>query len=88
MYLDNSLGRLGTTFSNKRPITETAVPEIMNGWSLQDSVGILIVLGITLSAAQAVEGIAQALIVFVGVVIALLWILKFFFEGYTDAITS
>ena len=60
----------------------------MDEWSLQDSVAILIVLEITLSAAQTVEGIAQALIVLVGVVIALLWILRFFLEGYTDAITS
>jgi uncharacterized membrane protein len=60
----------------------------MGDWSLRDSVGTLIVLGITLSAAQTVEGIAQALIVFAGVVIALLWTLKFVFEGYTDAITS
>jgi len=60
----------------------------MEDWSLQDSVGILIVLGVTLSAAQTVDGIAQALVVFVGVVIALLWILKFFFEGYTETITA
>ena len=60
----------------------------MSDWSFQDSVGILIVLGILISAAQTVEAIAQALIVFVCVVIALLWILKFVFEGYTDVITS
>jgi len=60
----------------------------MDEWSLQDSVAILIVLGITLSAAQTVEGIAQALIVSVGVIVAVLWILRFFLEGYTDAITS
>lgn len=62
--------------------------EIVDSWSLRDSVGLLIVLGVTLSAAQTVDGIAQALIVFVGVVIALLWIPKFVFEGDTETITA
>ncbi|MFC6888152.1 hypothetical protein [Halorubrum trueperi] len=44
--------------------------EILEDWSLQNSVGILIVLGVTLSAARTVDGIAQVLIVFVGVVVA------------------
>ena len=60
----------------------------MSDWRLRDTLGILIVLGGTLSAARAVDGIAQALIVLVGVVIALLWMSTFFFEGYTDALRS
>ncbi|MFC6942556.1 hypothetical protein ACFQE8_21750 [Salinirubellus sp. GCM10025818] len=60
----------------------------MSDWRLRDTLGILIVLGGTLSAARVVDGIAQALIVLVGVVIALLWMGKFFFEGYTDALRS
>jgi hypothetical protein len=47
-------------------------------------VGILIALAITLSAARTVDGIAQALIVLVGVVIALLWIGNFVLRGYLD----
>ena len=57
----------------------------MSDWSLRDMLGILIVLGITFSAARVVDGIAQALIVLVGAVIALLWIGNFVLRGYTDA---
>jgi|GEM_PF-4526579 len=60
----------------------------MSDWSLSDTLGILIVLGITLSAARVVDGIAQALIVLVGAVIALLWIGNFVFRGYTDALQT
>lgn len=35
----------------------------MSDWSLRDTIGILIMLGITLSAARTVDGIAQALII-------------------------
>ncbi|WIV66493.1 hypothetical protein [Natrialbaceae archaeon AArc-T1-2] len=59
-----------------------------NCWTVRDTIGILIVVGITLSAARSLEGIAQALVVLVGVVVALLWTAKFFFEGYTDAVGS
>jgi hypothetical protein len=58
----------------------------MTDWSLRDTLGIVIVLGVTLSAARAVDGIAQALIVLVGVVVALLWIGNFVLRGYTDAV--
>ena len=60
----------------------------MSDWSLRDTLGIVIVLGITFSAARAVDGIAQALIVLVGVVIALLWIGNFVLRGYTDALQT
>jgi hypothetical protein len=60
----------------------------MSDWSPRDTLGILIVLGITLSAARAVDGIAQALIVLVGAVIALLWIGNFVLRGYTDALQT
>jgi|APHM01.1.fsa_nt_gi hypothetical protein len=56
----------------------------MTEWSLRDTVGIVIMLGITLSAAQTGDGIAQALIILVGVVIALLWIGNFVLRGYLD----
>jgi hypothetical protein len=58
----------------------------MTDWRLRDTLGILIVLGATLSAASVVDGLAQALIVLVGVVVALLWVGRFFLEGYTDAL--
>ena len=57
----------------------------MSDWSLRDTLGILIVLGVTFSAARVVDGIAEALIVLVGAVIALLWIGNFVLRGYTDA---
>jgi hypothetical protein len=60
----------------------------MSDWSLRDTLGILIVLGITFSAARVVDGIAQALIVLVGAVIALLWIGNFVLRGYTDALQT
>jgi len=60
----------------------------MTDWSLRDTFGVVIVLGITLSAARAVDGIAQTLIVLVGVVIALLWIGNFVLRGYTDALQT
>ena len=60
----------------------------MTDWSLRDTAGIVIVLALTLSAARAVDGVAQALIVLVGVVIALLWIGNFVLRGYTDALTT
>jgi len=60
----------------------------MTDWSLQDTVGIVIVLAITLAAARAVDGIAQTLIVLVGVVIALLWIGNFVLRGYTAALKA
>jgi hypothetical protein len=58
----------------------------MTDWSLRDTVGVVIALGVTLSAARTVDGIAQALIVLVGVVVALLWIANFVLRGYTDAL--
>ncbi|MFC3958340.1 hypothetical protein [Halovivax cerinus] len=61
----------------------------MDDWSLRDDVGILVVLGMTLGAAQSVDGTAPSLaILVVGAGIAGLWIGKFFLEGYTDAITD
>ncbi|WP_318568164.1 hypothetical protein [Salinigranum marinum] len=57
-------------------------------WSLRDTAGIVVVLAITVSAASTVEGIAQALIVLVGVVVALLWIGNFVLRGYTDAVRT
>mgnify|MGYP000309585430 CR=1 FL=1 len=60
----------------------------MTDWSLRDTLGIVIVLGITISTARVVDGIAQALIVLVGVVIALLWIGNFVLRGYTDALQT
>ncbi|MFP9192021.1 hypothetical protein ACLI4Q_10230 [Natrialbaceae archaeon A-CW1-1] len=60
----------------------------MEDWRLRDTIGILIVLGVTLSAAATLEGLAQALVILVGVVIALLWIGNFFLEGYTDTLES
>jgi uncharacterized membrane protein len=60
----------------------------MSDWSLRDTIGILIVLGITLSAARTVDGFAQALIVLVGVILALLWIGNFVLHGYNDALQS
>jgi hypothetical protein len=60
----------------------------MSDWSLRDTLGILIVFGITFSAARVVDGIAQALIVLVGAVIALLWIGNFVLRGYTDALQT
>lgn len=58
----------------------------MTDLSFGDTIGIIIVLGITLSAARVVDGIGQALIVLVGVVIALLWIGNFVLRGYNDVI--
>lgn len=58
----------------------------MADWSLRDTVGIVIVLGATLSAARVADGIAQALIIFVAVVVALLWIGNFVLRGYIDAL--
>jgi hypothetical protein len=60
----------------------------MTDWSIRDTLGIVIVLAVTLSAARAVDGLAQALIVLVGVVIALLWIGNFVLRGYTDALRT
>ena len=60
----------------------------MADWSLRDTLGIVIVLAATLSAARAVDGIAQALIVLVGVVVALLWIGNFVLRGYTDTLRT
>jgi hypothetical protein len=57
-------------------------------WSLRDTAGIVVVLAITFAAARAVDGIAQALIVAVGVVVALLWIGNFVLRGYTDAMRA
>jgi len=56
----------------------------MSDWSPRDSLGILFVLAATLSAARTVDGIAQALIVLLGVVIASLWIGTFVLRGYLD----
>jgi hypothetical protein len=56
----------------------------MTDWSLRDTLGILIVLGITLSVARTMDGIAQALLVLVSVVVALLWIGNFVLRGYVD----
>jgi hypothetical protein len=60
----------------------------MTDWTLGDTLGILIVFGTTLSAAGAVDGIAQALVTLVGVVIALLWIGNFVFRGYNEALQT
>jgi hypothetical protein len=56
----------------------------MSEWSSRDSLGILLVLAATFSAARAVDGIAQALIVLLGVVVASLWIGNFLLRGYLD----
>ena len=56
----------------------------MTDWTLRDTLGILIVLGITLSVARNMDGIAQALLVLVSVVVALLWIGNFVLRGYVD----
>ena len=60
----------------------------MEDWRRRDTIGVLIVLGITVSVAVTLEGIAQALVILVGVIIALLWIGNFFLEGYTEAIKT
>lgn len=60
----------------------------MTDWSFRDTVGIVAVLAITLSAASGVDGIAQALVVLVGVVIAFLWIGNFVLRGYTEALQN
>lgn len=58
----------------------------MTDWTLRDTLGILIVLGITLSVARNTDGIAQALLVLVSVVVALLWIGNFVLRGYVDVV--
>lgn len=58
----------------------------MTDWTLRDTFGILIVLGITLSVARHMDGIAQALLVLVSVVVALLWIGTFVLRGYVDVL--
>lgn len=60
----------------------------MEDWRLRDTLAIVIVIGVILSAAESVDGIVQVLVVLVGVVIALLWMGMFFLEGYTDALTE
>jgi hypothetical protein len=57
----------------------------MSDRSYRDTSGILIVFGITLSAAGAADGIAQGLLVLVGAVNASLWIGSFVPRGYADA---
>lgn len=57
----------------------------MSELTLGDLMGILIAIGPIFSAAEAVDGLAQALVVFVGVVIALLWVGNFVLRGYMDA---
>ena len=61
---------------------------VVTDWTLGDTLGVLIVFGTTLSAAGAVDGITQALITLVGVVIALLWIGNFVLRGYTEALRT
>ena len=60
----------------------------MADWSLRDTLGIVVVLAVALSAARAVDGIAQALVTLVGVIVALLWIGNFVLRGYTDAVRA
>ncbi|MEF8790754.1 MAG: hypothetical protein V5A61_11575 [Haloarculaceae archaeon] len=60
----------------------------MTDWSLRDTVGIVIVLGVAFSAATSLDGLASALVAAVGAVIALLWIANFVLRGYTDALDS
>jgi hypothetical protein len=60
----------------------------MTDWSLRDTVGIVIVLGVAFSAATSLDGLASALVAAVGAVIALLWIANFVLRGYTDALGS
>lgn len=56
----------------------------MTDWSFGDTVGIVVMFLVTLSAAGAVDGIAQALVTLVGVVIILLWIANFVLRGYNE----
>jgi len=58
----------------------------MADWRYRDTLGILIVLGSTLAAARTLDGLASALVDLVGAVVALLWIAKFFLEGYAEAV--
>jgi hypothetical protein len=60
----------------------------MTDWSLRDTLGVVVVLGVTVAAARALDGIAQALVAAVAVVVALLWIGNFVLRGYTDAVES
>ena len=60
----------------------------MTDWSLRDTVGIVIVLGVAFSVATSLDGLASALVAAVGAVIALLWIANFVLRGYTDALDS
>jgi len=60
----------------------------MDEWRFRDTLGVLLILAVTLAAARSLDGIAQALVALVGVVIALLWIGKFFLEGYADGVAS
>lgn len=60
----------------------------MEEWTLRDSMGLIIVFGVTLSAAKTVDGIAQALIILVGVILAILWIGMFFAQGYTNTVSK
>lgn len=56
----------------------------MTDWSRRDTAGILIVVAITFSTAGNMDGIAQTLVVLVGVIIALLWIGNFVLQGYLN----
>ncbi len=56
----------------------------MREWTLRDTLGIIIVLGVLFGAAGTVAGLAQLLLIFVGSVIILLWIGMFILRGYLD----
>lgn len=56
----------------------------MTDWSFGDTVGIVVMFLVTLSAAGELDGIAQALITLVGVTIILLWIANFVLRGYNE----
>lgn len=60
----------------------------MSDWTLSDTLGIVIVLGVILAAASAMDGLAQAVVVLVGAVVALLWIGNFVLRGYASAVET
>ena len=58
----------------------------MSDWSLSDTLGVVVVLGAILSAASALDGLAQVVVASVGAVVALLWVGNFVLRGYTSAL--
>lgn len=56
----------------------------MSEWSYLDTLGVLAVAVATVSLARAVEGVAQVLIVGVGVALVVLWLGYFVLLGYNE----